>query len=217
MGAGQSGEQFDILKKKLNALACGVFSSSERLIECFTVLPVNMRFILEQMQLQGQHIRMEGSVGIFASWFRDAEPDVVTNAENIHFLWSCLDDTQRETVLDELHDVLLERHIRIDSRIAIITRFHNELSFIEPEKAVERRAIAALFSASVDNVLLSQWLDRQTFSFSSWSPEDARTATSCIMNNSEIFPLICRNSQYIKNRMLPEKADVTEDSDTFPD
>lgn len=158
----QSGEQFDILKKKLNALACGVFSSSERLIECFTVLPVNMRFILEQMQLQGQHIRMEGSVGIFASWFRDAEPDVVTNAENIHFLWSCLDDTQRETVLDELHDVLLERHIRIDSRIAIITRFHNELSFIEPEKAVERRAIAALFSASVDNVLLSQWLDRQT-------------------------------------------------------
>ncbi|EME1983823.1 hypothetical protein VWW30_004208, partial [Cronobacter sakazakii] len=40
----QSGEQFDILKKKLNALACGVFSSSERLIECFTVLPVNMRF-----------------------------------------------------------------------------------------------------------------------------------------------------------------------------
>ncbi|WP_426759443.1 hypothetical protein [Enterobacter cloacae complex sp. 403K5] len=77
----QSGEQFDILKKKLNALACGVFSSSERLIECFTVLPVNMRFILEQMQLQGQHIRMEGSVGIFASWFRDAEPDVVTNAE----------------------------------------------------------------------------------------------------------------------------------------
>ncbi|KHM19238.1 hypothetical protein, partial [Klebsiella aerogenes] len=84
----QSGEQFDILKKKLNALACGVFSSSERLIECFTVLPVNMRFILEQMQLQGQHIRMEGSVGIFASWFRDAEPDVVTNAENIHFLCS---------------------------------------------------------------------------------------------------------------------------------
>jgi hypothetical protein len=40
----------------------------------------------------------------------------------------------RETVLDELHDVLLERHIRIDSRIAIITRFHNELSFIEPEE-----------------------------------------------------------------------------------
>ncbi|MES3535298.1 hypothetical protein QDQ20_12320, partial [Enterobacter hormaechei] len=77
--------------------------------------------------------------------------------------------------------------------------------------------IRTFLSASVDNVLLSQWLDRQTFSFSSWSPEDARTATSCIMNNSEIFPLICRNSQYIKNRMLPEKADVTEDSDTFPD
>ena len=111
----------------------------------------------------------------------------------------------RETVLDELHDVLLERHIRIDSRIAIITRFHNELSFIEPEKAVERRAIAALFSASVDNVLLSQWLDRQTFSFSSWSPEDARTATSCIMNNSEIFPLICRNSQYIKTECYQRK------------
>ena len=30
-------------------------------------------------------------------------------------------------------------------------------------KAVEPGPIAALFSASVDNVLLSQWLDRQTF------------------------------------------------------
>lgn len=213
----QSGEQFDILKEKMNVLACGVFSSSERLVECFTVLPVNIRFIHEQMQLQGLRIRMEGSVGVFASWFRDAEPDVVTNAGNIHFLWSCLDDTQRETVLDELHDVLLERHIRTDSRIAIITRFHNELSFIEPEKGVERRAIAALFSASVDNELLSQWLDHQTFSFSSWSPEDARTATSCIINNAELFPFICRNSQYIKNRMLPENADVTETHGTFPD
>ncbi|WP_407225979.1 hypothetical protein [Enterobacter kobei] len=189
---------FDILKKKLNAPACGVFSSSERLIECFTVLPVNMRFILEQMQLQGQHIRMEGSVGIFASWFRDAEPDVVTNAENIHFLWSCLDDTQRETVLDELHDVLLERHIRIDSRIAIITRFHNELSFIEPEKAVERRAIAALFSASVDNVLLSQWLDRQTFSFSSWwiGPYISRHFLS-------LNPLLVRRRRYSRGERYP--------------
>lgn len=196
----QSSEQFNILKEKLNTLACGVFSSSERLVEYFMVLPVNVRFILEQMQLQWLRIRMGGSVGIFASWFRDAESDVVTNAGNIHFLWSCLDDTQRETVLDELHDVLLERHIRTDSRIAIINRFYNELSFIEPEKNVERKAIAALFSASVDNELLTQWLDRQTFSFSSWSTEDTRTATICI----------------IKNRMLPEEADVTKNSGTFP-
>ncbi|HDR2349239.1 TPA: hypothetical protein QCH58_000583 [Enterobacter asburiae] len=213
----QSGEQFDILTEKLNILASNMFNSPERLVECFTVLPVNIRFILKQMHLQGIFIRMEGSVGIFASWFRDAEPDVVANAGNIHFLWSCLDNNQRETVLDELQDVLLERHIRTDSRIAVITYFHNELSFIEPAKGAERRAIAALFSASVDNEILSQWLDRQAFSFSSWSPEDARTATNCIINNPELFPLICRNSQYIKNRMVPEEMEVAENGGTLSD
>lgn len=212
-----SDEPFDILTEKMNILASNVFNLPERLVEYFTVLPENIRFILEQMQLQGTRIRMEGNVSVFASWFRDAEPDVVANAGSIHFLWSCLDDTQRETVLDELHDVLLERHIRIDSRIALITCFHNDLSFIEPERGVERRAIAALFSASVDNEVLSQWLDRQAFSFSLWSPEDARTATYSIINNPGLFPLICRNSQYIKNRMLPEETEVTENGDTILD
>jgi hypothetical protein len=109
----------------------------------------------------------------------------------------------RETVLDELHDVLLKILIFTDNRIAVITRFHNESSFMESEEGVERRTVAAMFSIYVDNELLSQWLDRQIFSFSSWSPEDARTETSCIINNPDVFPLIYRGGQYIKSRILP--------------
>ncbi len=48
-----------IFEEKLNALACGVFSVSERLLESCLMLA----FILKTIQLQGQH-QMESSVGI---------------------------------------------------------------------------------------------------------------------------------------------------------
>lgn len=134
-------------------------------------------------------------MGIFSSWFRDAEPEALEDTMNIHFLWSCLDKAQQQIILDDLHDVLLERNTCTDNRIAVISCFHKELSFVEPEKGVERRAIAALFNASVENELLRQWLDRQSFSFSSWSPEDARTVTTCIINYPALFPLLCETSQ----------------------
>ena len=53
---------------------------------------------------------MEGSVGIFASWFRDADQTLSQMPRT--FIFCGLASTiPRETVLDELHDVLLERHI----------------------------------------------------------------------------------------------------------
>ena len=112
--------------------------------------------------------------------------------------------------------MLLERHIRIDNRIAIINSFHNELSFVEPQKGAERRAIAALFVASVDNPVLCQWLDKQSFTFSLWPQEDARTAVACITTNAHLFPMICSTSQYIKYRITKDNKDEPEEEDTLP-
>ncbi|MGC4123309.1 P-loop NTPase fold protein [Enterobacter sp.] len=209
----KAGDELETLRKKLNDFASSLFNNSEALISGFSALHPNVRFILEQMQQQGLYITMEGNSGLFASWYRDAEPEELNKAVNIHFLWSSIDAAQRHIILDELHDVLLERHIRPDNRIAVISCFHNELSYIEPEKGVERRAIAALFNASVDNQCLNQWLDRQSFSFSSWSQEDARTATTCIINNQELFPLICATSQFVKNRISQGAKDNDRDVD----
>lgn len=212
-----SEESLDMFRMKLNGFVKDIFNDSERLVDSFSYLHPNVRFILENMQQQGDFIRMEGSVGIFASWFRDAEPEALEDTMNIHFLWSCLDKAQQQIILDDLHDVLLERNTRTDNRIAVISCFHKELSFVEPEKGVERRAIAALFNASVENELLRQWLDRQSFSFSSWSPEDARTVTTCIINYPALFPLLCETSQYIKNRMPPDNKETSEGANTLPD
>lgn len=211
----QTGEPLEKLRYKLHGFVSHIFDDSEQLVHAFSELHPNVRFILEQMQQQGIYIRMEGSTGIFASWFRDAEPEELKKCGRIHFLWSCLDEAQRQFVLDDLHDVLFERNVRLDNRIAIITCFHNELVFVEPEKGVERRTIAALFNASVDNECLNQWLDRQSFTFSSWSPEDARTAATCIINNQELFPKICETSQFIKNRLPLDLNDTTRDDGTM--
>ncbi|MEG5483196.1 hypothetical protein UXO35_16245 [Enterobacter kobei] len=211
----QAGEPLEKLRCKLHGFVSHLFDDSEQLIHAFSELHSNVRFILEQMQRQGIYIRMEGSTGIFASWFRDAEPAELKKCGRIHFLWSCLDEAQRQFVLEDLHDVLLERNVRLDNRIAIITCFHDELLFVEPEKGVERRTIAALFNASVDNECLNQWLDHQSFTFSSWSPEDARTATTCIINNQELFPKICETSQFIKNRLPMDKKNTTRDDDNI--
>ncbi|MEA5196954.1 P-loop NTPase fold protein [Enterobacter roggenkampii] len=205
-----------LLTEHLNEKTSLIFKDPSKLIEAFSNLHPNSRFILEQMSSSDSGIVMENSLGIFASWFRDATADELSRAVNIHFLWSCLEFSQREIVLSDLHDVLLERHIRIDNRIAIINSFHNELSFVEPQKGAERRAIAALFVASVDNPVLCQWLDKQSFTFSLWPQEDARTAVACITTNAHLFPMICSTSQYIKNRITKDNKDEPEEEDTLP-
>ncbi|MGC5924604.1 P-loop NTPase fold protein [Enterobacter hormaechei] len=212
----ESDDELGMFREKLSGFGCAIFNDAKRLTECFSNLHPNLHFILEQLRLTGTYIRMEGSVSVFAAWLRDATPEDIAAAVNIHFLWSCLADAQRQLVLDDLHDVLLERNIRTDSRIAIIHHFYNELSFVEPEKGVERRAIAALFNAAVNNEVLCQWLDRQSFTFSAWSQEDARTATTCIIDNPHLFPVIYSTSQYIKNRVAQDKKRTPEDEDTLP-
>jgi len=189
------------VKNKLYDLCNEIFSSNNKITSAFFNLHENQKLILNKLKDNDRFIHMNANINVFADWFRDTEESKLIDAKNIEFMWSCIESSQRQEILDELHDVLLERHTRLDNRICIIHHFRTELMFKEPETGVDRRGIAALFNASLEDEVLMKWLDQQPFSFSKWLSDDLRTVTGCILEHQEYFPTICESSQYIKNRI----------------
>ncbi|WGL99940.1 P-loop NTPase fold protein (plasmid) [Arsenophonus sp. aPb] len=195
------------INNKLYILAQDIFNNEERLQFALKEINSNRRYILQHMIDIEHFIHMDINTIIFANLFRYGSEETINNIKNIHFLWSCLEDVQRREILDELHDVLLERQTAQNNRINIIHYFHTELTFKEIEKE-DHRSIANLFNAALNDETLIDWLDKQKFNFSSWAKEDQETVLHCIINNKNKFPTLCKNSIFIRNRIKNEYAKI---------
>ncbi|UAN51632.1 MULTISPECIES: P-loop NTPase fold protein [unclassified Serratia (in: enterobacteria)] len=204
-----SSEGLTKIKQKLYILSQDVYSSEQHLYEAFGNIEANRIIVLKDMEKSGVYVSMSENINLFADWYRHMDEKEIEKAVNIHLLWTLLKEEQRIEIIEELHDVLLERETGLQRRIFIIHDFYQELTYKEPEDSNDRRSIAALFNASLEDPILAEWLDKQTFNFSKWPKGDARTATVHIIENKGVFPNICASSLYIKNRIDEKKTSDT--------
>ncbi|MNG87987.1 KAP family P-loop domain protein [compost metagenome] len=188
------------LSNKFIELAKEIFSSSDTLHAAFIKIERNTHIILDHMTAHKISVTLP-DLRVFSNWYRNSPLDKVGTAVNAHLLWSLLEDEQRIEILKDLTDIIYERDTVIERRVALIHDFSENLSFTESEGTKERRAIAALFTASNGDDKLKGWLDKQVFHFNKWSTEDSDTVARYIIEHQDDFPTICEKSVFIKNRV----------------
>ncbi len=197
-----STQSLPIVLDKITSLSESCFTDPDILYNTFILLGEKRKLVLTRMKDSGRFVTLNTVTHMFAEWYRTGDVLTSDHGNNIYFLWSVLDPVQRTEILRELHDILLEGDRSIERRIAVIRDFHDVLVFSEPEKKTSRRAIAALFPRSLEDVVLREWLDAQNLTLSSWSTEDAESVGHVVCENHEYFPKLTESSQYIKNRLL---------------
>ncbi|MDU6432687.1 MAG: P-loop NTPase fold protein [Pantoea sp.] len=204
-----SGNEMKGVKGKLHTISQDIISTKEQLYGAFKTLDSNRRTVLSRMASTGVYVHMTIGISLFANWYRSLEGAQLKNSNNARWIWSCLDEVQRSEVLKELHDILMEVDTLKERRIKVIHDFHDVIGFTEPEDKTSRRAIAALFSESLDDEILRAWLTAQHFKFSAWPKAEAVTVSQVINGNQEAFSDVISRSAFIKRRLpvLTEEPD----------
>lgn len=174
-----------------------ILSTTEKLHEFFVRTEENIYLILKKIKEDNIHLNL-ADTSVFSEWYRQTEIELVQKSKNVYIVWEALNENRKKEVIKDLEDIIYERDTAIERRTALICDFSNEINFIEPQHTNERRAIAALFQASKNDINLRAWLDKQIFDFDKWDQEDFNTVSCYVIEHQDAFPRLCKTSELMK-------------------
>lgn len=205
-----------IMKKALE-----VAQSEISLTEFLTKPHKNTEYVLFNYSVDDKDIFSVIDAKVFSGWFKNTDNNSLSMNARIRTIYSALPQRIQEEVVSNLSDLLYDRSVDSARRISLIHCFGQELNYKEADRNEPRRTIAALYPESVSDEHLSSWLDQQDLSFSKWPNEDVNTAMDIILNNQELFPLTCRKSRFVANRIkdfanIIENKSITDATEEGP-
>lgn len=161
----------------------------------------NTSLILEQAASEKYNHKFSIDIDVFCDFFKNIQLTQLNKAGKLLLLYRVLSEDDKLLVKAKLSDLLYERGVEVERRIAMIHSFGSELTYNEPSHGESRRPIASMFEKCDGDSQLADWLDAQDLHFSKWPSEDEHTAITYILKNQSRFPTICERSVYIRNRI----------------
>jgi len=202
-------ESLKPIVKQLMMKALEVAQTEVSLTEFLSKQHANTEYIFGHFNASDKDIFACFDVNIFAEWFKNTDKKSLSKHLKMRVIFDALPVKLQGEMINSLSDILYDRSVEVVRRITLIHCFGEKLNYMEVERNESRRTISALYPESVNDGLLSSWLDRQDLSFSKWLPEDINTVLDIILENQEIFPITCTKSRYIVNR-IKDLKEITE-------